>query len=166
MKNIANYISTTRIIASILLIFFDTFSVPFYILYIFCGISDIFDGFLARKLKITSDKGAKIDSIADLVFVLIAMIKILPNLIIPTFIAIWISAILFIKICNIFCGFFYHKKFISLHTTANKITGLTLFLMPLFLWVIDFLTLAIIVCVSATFSAIQEGYLICTKKSQ
>ena len=75
MKNIANYISISRIIMSILLIITKTFSIPFYIIYIYSGLSDMVDGFVARKYNITSEIGAKIDSIADIVFILVAIVK-------------------------------------------------------------------------------------------
>ena len=37
MKNIANYISVSRIIMSIILLVTETFSSAFYIIYIYCG---------------------------------------------------------------------------------------------------------------------------------
>ena len=49
MKNVANYISISRIIMSVLLIITEAFSVAFYIIYICCGISDMLDGFIARR---------------------------------------------------------------------------------------------------------------------
>lgn len=49
MKNIANYISISRIVMSVLLIITKTFSIPFYIIYLYCGLSDMIDGFFARK---------------------------------------------------------------------------------------------------------------------
>ena len=51
MKHIANYISISRIIMSIVLIATAPFSVMFYIIYIYCGISDMLDGYIARKSK-------------------------------------------------------------------------------------------------------------------
>ena len=48
--------------------------------YIYCGISDILDGFIARKTKNESEIGAKLDSVSDIIFVVVAMIKILPFL--------------------------------------------------------------------------------------
>lgn len=51
MKNIANYISVSRAIMSIMLLIPETFSIAFYIIYIYCGISDMLDGFIARKSK-------------------------------------------------------------------------------------------------------------------
>lgn len=164
MKNIANYISISRIIMSILLIITKTFSIPFYILYIYCGLSDMLDGFLARKYKITSEIGAKIDSIADIVFIFVSIVKILPILNLSKVICIWVIIIAMIKICNVICGYVYYKKLTLPHTIANKITGLALFITPLIIQCIDLVIVEILICVLATFSAIQEGHYIRTKK--
>ena len=164
MKNIVNYISISRIIMSIALFIPKTFSITFYIIYIYCGLSDILDGFLARKYKITSEFGAKIDSIADMIFVFGAILKIIPVIEIPIAIYIWITIIILIKVFNIICGYKYYKKLTLLHTTVNKITGLILFVNPLIMGVIDIKILEILICVIATFSAIQEGHFIRTRK--
>ena len=104
MKNIPNYISISRIIMSIALLFLKTFSITFYIIYIYCGLSDMLDGFLARKYKITSELGAKIDSIADMIFVFVSVLKIIPFIEISIAIYIWIIIIVLIKIFNIIFG--------------------------------------------------------------
>ena len=51
MKHIANYISISRALMSIMLAITETFSIAFYIIYIYCGISDMIDGIIARKSK-------------------------------------------------------------------------------------------------------------------
>ncbi len=160
MKNIANYISISRIILSILLIIAKTFSIPFYIIYIYCGLSDMLDGFLARKFKTTSEKGAKIDSIADMIFVFVSILKIIPFIEISVAIYIWIIIIVLIKVFNIILGYIQYKKLTLLHTVANKITGLILFVIPLIIGVIDIKILEILICSIVTFSAIQESYYI------
>ena len=164
MKNIANYISVSRIIMSIVLIITKTFSIPFYIIYVYCGLSDMLDGFLARKFKIASDIGAKIDSIADIVFILVSLIKILPVLNLSKGIYIWGSAIAMIKIFNIICGYVYYKKLMLPHTIANKITGFILFIFPFIIKFMDLVIVEILICVLATFSAIQEGHYIKARK--
>ena len=160
MKNIANYISISRVIMSIILLIPDTFSIAFNIIYIYCGISDMLDGFVARKSKNTSKLGARLDSIADIIFVIAAIVKILPVLNLSTGIITWIIIIALIKIVNMICSYNYYKKIIWLHTVANKITGILLFIIPLILINVNSLILEIIVCIVATFSAIQEGYYI------
>ena len=160
MKNIANYISISRIIMSIALLIPKTFSITFYIIYIYCGLSDILDGFLARKYKITSEFGAKIDSIADMIFVFESILKIIPVIEIPIAIYIWITIIILIKVFNIILGYIQYKKLTLLHTIANKITGFVLFIIPLMIGFIDIKILESLICGVATFSAIQEGYYI------
>ncbi len=71
MKNVANYISISRIIMSIILFVTETFSIAFYIVYIYCGISDMLDGFIARKSENESRIGARLDSAADIIFVIV-----------------------------------------------------------------------------------------------
>ena len=66
MKNIANYITISRIIMSIALIATNTFSISFYIIYFYCGISDMLDGFIARKSQTESELGVRLDSVADI----------------------------------------------------------------------------------------------------
>lgn len=164
MKNIANYISISRIIMSILLIPTKTFSILFYSIYIYCGLSDMLDGFLARRYKITSEIGAKIDSVADIVFVFISIVKILPVLNLSKEIYIWCITIAIIKICNVICGYAYYKKLELPHTVANKITGFVLFITPFLIQCIDLEIVEILICVLATFSAIQEGHYIRTRR--
>ena len=73
---------------------------------------------------------------------------------------IWIIIIVGIKIANVILGVFCTKRLIVEHTLLNKITGVLLFLLPLTLFWVDFKYSAMVVCVMATFSAIQEGYYI------
>ena len=164
MKNIANYISVSRIIMSIILCFAETFSMAFYLIYIYCGISDMVDGFIARKSKNESRIGTILDSVSDMIFVIVAMIKILPALNLSDGIIIWVVFIAFIKIVNVICSYIYHKKILLPHTIANKITGFILFIAP-FIVVKNPIIFEIIICSIATFAAIQEGHYIRTHAS-
>ena len=92
-KNLANMITCIRIISTFVMIFTDDIDAAFYTAYIVAGLSDVVDGFVARKLKITSEIGSKLDSIADLFFFTTMMIKIWPYLVkfLPKFVwfVIW-----------------------------------------------------------------------------
>ncbi len=162
IKHIANIVTGCRILGSVLLLFFPAFSVEFYIIYIICGFSDMIDGTIARKTNSTSELGAKIDTAADLVFVTVSLIKMLPTINIPQWLWIWGVVIAIIKIGNIIWGYVSKKQFISLHTIMNKITGLLLFLLPLTLSFAELKYSSIVVCSIATFAAIQEGVYIAT----
>ena len=156
-KYIANILTGFRILGSILLLFFPAFSVGFYIIYLFCGFSDMIDGTIARKTNSTSEFGAKIDTVADLLFVAASIIRLLPAIHIPGWLWIWGGGIAVIKISNIILGYASKKQLISLHSIMNKITGLLLFLLPLTLSFVEAKYSSVAVCSIATLAAIQEG---------
>ena len=162
IKNIANIITGCRILGSLLLLFFPTFSSEFYMIYLICGLSDMIDGTIARKTNSSSELGAKIDTAADLVFVTVSLIKMLPIINIPQWLWIWCVVIAIIKIGNIIWGYVSQKQFISLHTIMNKITGLLLFLFPLTISFVELKYSSAAVCSIATFAAVQEAVYIAT----
>ena len=156
-KHIANILTGCRILGSILLLFFPAFSVAFYIIYLFCGFSDMIDGTIARKTNSISKFGSQLDTIADLVFAVVSMIRLLPVIHLPQWLWIWCGMIAIIKIGSIIWGYVSKKQFMSLHTIMNKATGLLLFLLPLTISFMELKYTAIVVCSIATLSAIQEG---------
>ena len=121
------------------------------------------DGFIARKSKNTSEIGSILDSISDIIFVIVAMIKILTIVNLANGIIIWIVTIVLIKIVNVTCSYIYYKKLLLPHTTANKITGFLLFITPFIIINTNSIIFEIIVCSIATFAAVQEGHYIRTK---
>ena len=157
IKHIANILTGCRILGSILLLFFPAFSVAFYIIYILCGFSDMIDGAIARKTNSISRFGSQLDTIADLVFVVVSLFRLLPAIHIPCWLWIWGGVIAIIKISNIVWGYVSKKHFIPLHTIMNKATGLLLFILPLTISFVELKYTAIVVCSVATLSAIQEG---------
>ena len=154
----ANIITSCRVLCSMLLLFFSMTSIPFYVLYLFCGLSDVLDGIIARKTNTVSSLGAKLDTFADSIFVAILLIKIWLEMDVPIWLWIWIVTIGGIKTVNVIGGFVLAKRFIVEHTILNKITGVLLFLLPLTLFWVELKHGAMVVCVVATISAIQEGY--------
>ena len=160
----ANTITFFRIAASIVLLFCPVFSPAFYVFYIAAGLSDMLDGFVARKTDTVSKLGARLDTIADFVLVVVCLIKLLPILSIPAWPYIWIGIIALIKVVNIVSGFTVQKRLVAVHSIMNKTTGALLFLLPLTIPVVPLKYSAIVVCVVATFAAIQEGHFIRTER--
>ena len=160
----ANTITFFRIAVSIALLFCPAFSPPFYVFYIAAGLSDMLDGFVARKTDTVSKFGARLDTIADFVFVVACLIKLLPILIIPAWLYGWIGMIALIKAVNIVSGFAVQKRFAAVHSVMNKATGVLLFLLPLAIPVLPLKYSAIVVCSAATFAAMQEGHFIRTER--
>jgi len=156
-KHIANILTACRILGSVLLLFVPVFSLAFYIIYLFCGFSDMIDGTIARKTNSISKFGSQLDTVADLLFAVASIISLLPAIHIPGWLWIWGGAIAVIKFSNIILGYVFKNEFISLHTRMNKATGLLLFLLPLTVSFAELQHTAAVVCSVATFSAIQEG---------
>ena len=159
----ANIITIVRILCSIAILFCPVFSVAFYALYITAGLSDMIDGWVARKTNTVSEFGAKLDTVADFVFVVVCLVKLLPVMDVPVWLYVWIGIIAVIKIINIVSGYVVQKRFVSVHSVMNKVTGVLLFVLPLTLSFIDLKYSATVVCIFATFAAIQEGHFIRTK---
>jgi CDP-diacylglycerol--glycerol-3-phosphate 3-phosphatidyltransferase len=160
----ANIITIVRILCSIAILFCPVFSVAFYSLYITAGLTDMIDGWVARKTNTVSEFGAKLDTVADFVFVVVCLVKLLPIMDFPSWLYIWIGVIALIKIINIVSGYVIQKQFVAIHSLMNKVTGLLLFILPLTLSFINLRYSAVVVCLVATFAAIQEGHFIRTKR--
>ena len=159
-KQIANIITSSRILCAICLLFCPVFSVAFYILYVFCGITDMIDGTVARKTNTVSELGSKLDSIADYIFVAVCLIKLLPVIHLSIWLWIWIGLIAIIKVVNIISGYIIWKEMVVKHTVLNKITGTLLFVLPLTISFVEIKYSGTIVCAIATVAAVQEGHLI------
>lgn len=158
-----NMLTECRIFFSLIMLHLQVCSSGFYACYLLSGITDMVDGTIARKLGTESEFGKKLDTIADIIFVLSALYKLFPMIEIGMGIGIWIGVIAVIKVINIVIGLVTKKRFAAVHSWANKITGLVLFVLPFSLNVIDIKYSAIVVCLLATFAAIQEGQIISTK---
>ena len=76
---IINFLTISRIIIGVIifiLLAFDRNALLSFVLFLFAGLTDYFDGFLARKYKLTSQFGEITDPIADkilIVFVLFGL---------------------------------------------------------------------------------------------
>jgi len=130
---IPNILSVLRILFSVLLILLINQPIGFIFLYFITGLTDILDGFLARKLKAESELGAKLDSLADLVFYIILVyifIKLYPS-IFTTNLKWAVIGIVLVRLFNLFLTKIKYKKFVFVHTIANKVSGILLFFLPI-----------------------------------
>jgi len=156
VSNIASYFSIFRIIFSPLMLLVNPFSIEFIIIYLICGISDILDGYIARKTSTISKLGDNLDSIGDFIMILIVLFILLKSIGIPRFIVIWTIIIGIIKIISVIVVFKKYKTFEMLHTYMNKITGFLLFIFPITLTFISSDISMIIICLIASLAAIEE----------
>ena len=116
------------------------------------------DGTVARRMGSASEFGARLDTVSDFVFMIVALIKFVPHLHIPVWLWIWIGVIAMMKLGNAAWGFVRTKKLILPHTVLNKVTGLLLFLLTMTIIFVDITYTLPIVCIVATVAAIHEWY--------
>ena len=131
-KNAANLITLIRIFGAIALIMLEPLSLPFFIVYGVCGLSDAFDGLVARKLGIQSSFGSALDSLSDLLFYGVMAAKLFPTfqrLLLPYQWVIIAVPIVFHFIAYIICAIKF-SRFSAIHTYANKALGLLVYAFP------------------------------------
>ena len=117
------------------------------------------DGTVARKTKCASEFGARLDTVSDFVFMIVALIKFVPHLNIPVWLWIWIGVIAMMKLGNAAWGFVRTREIVFPHTVLNKVTGLLLFLLPMTIGFIELTYTLPFVCAVATAAAIHQVYL-------
>ena len=162
MTQLPNIITLLRIAGSIGLLLCDVTNDTFWLVYALCGISDIVDGWFARKLKCVTKTGALLDSLADICFVACCAWKLLPILELPQWLWLWAGIIFVIKVVNQLSALVMYGRCYFPHTLANKATGFLLFIA-----VPTAFTSAIPLAIAATvatLAAIHEGYYIGTNK--
>ena len=157
----ANVLTGIRILCGLLMLCFPAFSGWFYCFYLIGGFTDAIDGAVARKTGTASAFGSKFDTIADFVFTLAVVIKIVSALYIPVWLIIWIAIIALIKIgCHI-AGYIKYHEFKTVHSALNKVCGGIVFITPLFIggdyaWQAK-LIVVIVICILALVAAIVES---------
>lgn len=164
---IPNSITLLRILGSIVLLFLEKFSPQFYVVFSFCGISDVLDGYLARRWKVCSEKGAFLDSVADLMFYSAMLIFVIPVMwvTLPLWVWFWVAIILATRIAAYLTAAFKYHRFACMHTYFNKLTGISVFIVPYVMSYISPFVAAFIPCVVGTISSLEELLIhLCTKE--
>ena len=163
MKHIPNILSASRIALCLPLLLADAMTVPFWVLYVTAGTTDMLDGFLARRWGVEGKFGARLDSLADFVFVLAVGYKLFPWLKLPTALWMMIGVIALVKVTNALSSYVVKHKIAFLHTKANKLTGFLLFIGMMAIGQSYFIPVAWVIACIALFAAIQEGHYIRSK---
>jgi len=161
--NIPNVLSASPIVLCLPLLLVDAMTLPFWVLYLIAGLTDMLDGFLARRLGVESKFGARLDSLADFVFVLAVGYKLFPWLKLPAALWIMIGVIALVKVSNAISSYVIKHKIEFLHTKANKLTGFLLFIGMMAIGQSYFIPVAWAIACIALFAAIQEGHIIRSK---
>ncbi len=158
VKNIPNIITSLRIVGTFALLFTKPMTLWFYIIYISTGVTDLLDGFIARKLKITSEFGARLDSIADLLFYSVMIILLLPILweALPMQLWIGVAIVLGFRLSAYITAAIKLGKFASSHSVFNKITGFLVFSLPFVLLIPYTVPICWVICLISGFASLKE----------
>ena len=156
--NTANAVTVCRIVLSLALFLCPVFSVPFWIVYVSAGATDVLDGYIARKMDIASTLGSRLDTVADFIFFVACLIIFIPVLDIPVWLYVWVAVIAAIKMINIASTYMMHGRLMVAHTLMNKVSGFLLFILPMTFTSIELTYSSIVVCSIVTFAAVQEGH--------
>lgn len=156
----ANILTAIRIACGLLIAAFPAFTGWYYSFYLIGGITDAIDGTVARKQGKATSFGAKFDTVADFIFGLAVVIKLICNLTVPLWLILWCCFIALLKIANVIVGFARYHRYIAVHSRINKLTGIIVFLTPLFIgvnfaWRVKALMM-VFACVLASIAAVQE----------
>ena len=160
MRQVPDLLSALRIALCLPLLLVDAMTVPFWVIYVIAGTTDMLDGFLARRWGVESTFGARLDSLADFVFVLAAGYKLFPWLKLPAVLWMMTGLIALVKASNAISSYVVKHKIEFLHTKANKFTGFLLFFGVMAIGQSYFIPVAWVIAYFALFTAIQEGHLI------
>ena len=156
--NIADILTLSRIAGTILLMVLRPLSAGFFLVYALTGLSDVLDGWIARKTNTASDFGARLDSIADLLFYAVMLLRIFPFLwnTLPGTIWYAVAAIVIVRISAYLVAMMKYHRFVSLHTYLNKLTGMVIFLIPFLLGTEHVTQFCWAVCAVAAVSSCEE----------
>lgn len=157
IRQTANIITLSRLAAAGVLLFLTPFTPEFYAAYLWCGVSDMIDGTIARKTHSESRLGEKLDSAADVVFLIVCAVKLIPFLQLPVWLWIWIALIAAGKTAPLLLCAAHGSPQMVPHTIANKLTGFLLFSLPLLMRTVPVIVLASLAAAAATAAAVQDA---------
>lgn len=160
-KYLPNLLSALRASLSLLLFALAPFSPIFFALYALCGLSDMLDGFLARRLNCESAFGARLDSLADFLFCAAAIFRLSPLLVrrLPPLVWAGAAGALLLRLTGCIVARLRKRPLAPPHTQLNRATGLLLFLLPPLLPTRAFAPMCHIVCAVALLAAQQELFI-------
>jgi len=138
LKYIPNALSIARIVIAAILLpgalfgFIPALETFFMVLYITAGLTDLFDGPLARRYNPGSKMGANLDGTADYIFIAVCLITILPAFegINAVTIGIVIGFVV-LKILGMVVGYLHYRQLMMMHTRLSKAAAFAAWLLPI-----------------------------------
>ena len=120
------------------------------------AVSDVLDGLLARRFGVQSDGGARLDSAADIAFLLALTAALLRARQLACWLLYAAGAVLLIRSVTYAAGFYKFRTFVSLYTTLNRAAGVVLVGYPVLVVLLGQGTAAWLAAAAAGLSALEE----------
>lgn len=164
---IPNALTMLRIAGAGVLLFLSPLSTGFFVVYSICGVSDVLDGYVARLTGQAGEFGAKLDSVADLLFYSMTLIRIFPQLfwMLPPWLWCAVIGVVLVRVVSYLAVAVKYRRFASMHTCLNKVSSFMLFWTPYLMMTRYTVHYCVISCAVAAAAAVQELYLHVREKS-
>lgn len=157
MKRLVNAITCTRFVIALILALAAPGSAWFWAAYGLGAVSDVLDCLLARRFGVQSDGGARLDSAADIAFLLALTAALLRA---RQWLLYAAGAVLLIRSVTYAAGFYKFRTFVSLYTTLNRAAGVVLVGYPVLAVLLGQGTAAWLAAAAAGLSALEELVLV------
>ena len=161
---IPNILSVSRIFLSLAMLFVEPLSDVFLILLGTAFLTDVLDGYLARKWHVESKLGSHIDSIADFMMMVILIVVLIITLEFKDWMLIILAVVLIVRTTAFVIGALRFKQLAFVHTWLNKLTTMLIVLSPFFVRALGLDISVIIVGGVAMAAAIEYLYISITSK--
>ncbi len=140
MKNIPNLITSVRLFAALAIIIFSvtqamgtpTWFLPFFIA---AAVSDMLDGFIARKFSWCTDFGATLDSVSDMALyaAVFTCFLVYRTEAMTAFAPLFVSGII-IQVSHWAYSVWKHKQFPAYHSNLSRLVAYAMFFACLYFW--------------------------------
>ena len=156
--NAADTVTILRMVGTLCLAFVEPETLGFFAVYTITGLTDVLDGWLARKTGTASAFGARLDSIADLLFYGVLLLRLFPVLRQALPVSVWyvVTAVALVRMVAYAVAAVKYHRFASLHTWLNKLTGGAIFLLPYILAISTGVAYSWTVCALACAASLEE----------
>ena len=157
-------LSVIRIFLSLALIPVEPLSDIFLVILATAFLTDVLDGYLARRWKVESKLGSRLDSLGDFMMMVILIVILLINIEFEDWMILLIVVVVIIRSSGFIIGTIRFKQPAFVHTLMNKLTTLFIVLSPFFLKLFGLDVSVLIVGGVALVAAIEYLYVNATSK--
>ena len=137
MKHIPNILSIARIPLAASLVFLAKYPWVFLCAYVVTGMTDVLDGWLARRYHWETKLGAKIDVFADVFFVLsmLAVVFLVLRIQFAAYVYVAVGVIALVRVANLLFTKIKFGQWATMHSLAIKYASVPVFLVaPICVW--------------------------------